>query len=68
MQNVVYLAKLYEPLVKHEKNLGCSACLFVELSNNKANNYSREVRFSDSARTASTSVSLTIIGPTWPTS
>ena len=30
----VYLAKLHEPLVKHEKNLGCSACLFAELSSN----------------------------------
>jgi len=25
---------LHEPLVKHEKNLGCSACLFTELSSN----------------------------------
>jgi len=32
MQNFVYLDKLHEPLVKHEKNLGCSACLFAELS------------------------------------
>ena len=28
----VYLAKLHEPLVKHEKNLGCSTCLSAELS------------------------------------
>jgi len=32
MHDFVYLAKLHEPLVKHEKNLGCSACLFAELS------------------------------------
>jgi len=32
MHNFVYLAKVHEPLVKHEKNLGCSACLFAELS------------------------------------
>jgi len=30
--NFVYLGKLHEPLVKHGKNLGCSACLFAELS------------------------------------
>jgi len=30
MHNFVYLAKVYEPLVKHEKNLGCSACLFLQ--------------------------------------
>ena len=55
MQNFVYLAKLHEPLVQHEKNLGCSACLFAELSTviDTANNYSRRVRFSDSAPTAS---------------
>jgi len=35
MHNFVYLAKLHEPLVKHEKNLGRSACLFAaELSTN----------------------------------
>jgi len=34
MYNFVYLAKLPEPLVKHEKNLGSSACLFAELSSN----------------------------------
>jgi len=34
MHNFVYLAKVHEPLVKHEKNLGCSACLFAELSIN----------------------------------
>jgi len=58
MQN---LARLHEPLVKHEKNLGCFACLFAELSIviDRANNYFRGVRFSDSAPTASTSVSLT---------
>ena len=62
----MYLAKLHEPLVKHEKNPGCSACLFAELSIviDSANNYSRGVRFSDSSPTASTSVSLTIIGLT----
>ena len=56
----MYFAKLHEPLVKHEKNLGCSACLFTELSIviDRANNYSRGVRFSDSALTTSTSVSL----------
>ena len=62
-----YLAEVHEPLVKHEKNLGCSACLFAELSivTDRANNYFRGVRFSDSAPTAQTSVSLTIIiGPT----
>ena len=66
LQNTVYFAKLHEPMVKHEKNLGCSACLFTELSivTDRANNYSRGVRFSDSALTTSTSVSLTIIGPT----
>ena len=66
MHNFVYLAKLHEPLVKHENYLGCSACLSAELSVviDRANNYSRGVRFSDSAATASTSVSLTIIGPT----
>jgi len=32
MQNFVYLAKVHEPLVKHEKNPGRSACLFTELS------------------------------------
>ena len=26
MRNFVYLGKVHEPLVKHEKNLGCSAC------------------------------------------
>ena len=66
MHNFVYLAKLLESLVKHEKNLGCSACLFAKLSIaiDRANNYFRGVRFSDSAPTASTSVSLTIIAPT----
>jgi len=61
MQNFVYLAKLHEPLVEHEKNLGCSACLFAELSAviDRANNYSRGVQFSDSAPTASTSVRFT---------
>jgi len=34
MHNFVYLAKVHEPLVKHEKNLRCSACLFAELSSN----------------------------------
>ena len=28
------LAKVHEPLVKHEKNQGCSAGLFAELSSN----------------------------------
>ena len=53
-------------MVKHEKNLSCSACSFAELSIviDRANNYSRGVRFSDSAATASTSVSLTITGLT----
>jgi len=65
MHNFVYLAKLHEPLAKHEKNLGCSACLFAELSLHffdRASklNYFPGVRFSDSAPTAS--VSLTIIG------
>jgi len=32
MHNFVYLSKVHEPLVKHEKNLGCSACLFADLS------------------------------------
>ena len=51
---------MHESLVKHEKNLGRSACLFADLLNiiDRANNYSRGVRFSDSAPTASTSVSL----------
>ena len=35
MHNFVYLAIVHEPLVKHEKNLGCSACLFAELSSNR---------------------------------
>jgi len=66
MHNFVYLAKLHEPLVKHEKNLGCSACLFAELSIaiDRANNYFHGVRFSDSAPTAWTSVSLIITGRT----
>ena len=66
MHNFVYLAKLHELLVKHEKNLGCSACLFAELSIviDRTNNYFRRVLFSDSSQVASTSVSLTIIGPT----
>ena len=66
MHNFVYLAKLHELLVKHEKNLGCSACLFAELSIviDRTNNYFRGVLFSDSSKVASTSVSLTIIGPT----
>ena len=34
MHNFVYLSKVHKPLVKHEKNLGCSACLFAELSSN----------------------------------
>ena len=34
MHNFVYLAKVHEPLIKHEKNLGCSVCLFAELSSN----------------------------------
>jgi len=34
MHDFVYLAKVHEPLVKHEKNLGCSACLFAELPSN----------------------------------
>ena len=34
MHNFVYLAKVHEPLVKHEKNLCCSACLFAQLSSN----------------------------------
>ena len=34
MQGFVYLAKVHEPLVKHEKKLGCSVCLFAELSSN----------------------------------
>jgi len=29
VHNFVYLAKLLESLVKHEKNLNCSACLFA---------------------------------------
>jgi len=37
MQNFVYLAKRYEPLAKHKKNLGCSSCLFAELSINYCN-------------------------------
>jgi len=51
MHTFVYLAKVHEPLVKHEKNLGCSACLFAELSVviDRANNYSGGVRFSDSS-------------------
>ena len=66
MHNFVYLAKLHVPLVKRDKNPGCSACLFAELSIviDRANNYSRGVRFSDSTATAPTSVSLTIIGRT----
>jgi len=32
MHNFVYLAAVHESLVKHEKNLGCSACSFAELS------------------------------------
>jgi len=32
MHNFVYLAKLHKPLVKHKKNLGCSACLLAESS------------------------------------
>jgi len=35
MNNYVYLAIVHEPPIKHEKNLGCYACLFVELSNNR---------------------------------
>ena len=44
--------------------------MFAELSIviDRANNYFRGVRFSDSVRTASTFVSLTIIGPTGSTS
>ena len=47
MQNLVYLSnlsKLLEPLVKREKNLGCSACLFSELSVviDRANNHLAE--------------------------
>jgi len=55
MHSVVYLARLDEPLVKYEKNIGCFACLFAELSVviDRANNYARGVRFSDSALTAS---------------
>jgi len=53
MQNFVYLAKRYEPLAKHKKNLGCSSCLFAELSIDKANNYSCGVRCSHSAPIAS---------------
>jgi len=34
MHNFVYLAKVQEPLIKHEKNLRCSACLFADLSSN----------------------------------
>jgi len=34
VHNFMYLAKVYESLVKHEKNVGCSACLFAELSIN----------------------------------
>ena len=34
MHSFVYLAKVHEPLVKHEKKLGCSVCLFAELSSN----------------------------------
>jgi len=34
MHIFVYLAKVHEPLVKHEKNLGCSACLFAKISSN----------------------------------
>ena len=34
VHNFVYLAKVHEPLVKHDKNVGCSACLFAELSIN----------------------------------
>ena len=34
MHNFAYSARLHEPLVKREKNLGCSACLFGELSSN----------------------------------
>jgi len=34
MLNFVYLAKLHEPLVKYEKNLGYSACLLAELLGN----------------------------------
>ena len=40
MHNFVYLAKVHEPLVKHEKNLGCSACLFAEFSSNGNTNIS----------------------------
>jgi len=32
--NFVYLAKVHEPLLKHEKNLRCSVRLFTELSSN----------------------------------
>jgi len=30
----VYLAKVHEPLVKHEKNLDRSSCLYADLSSN----------------------------------
>ena len=45
MHSVVYLARLDEPLVKYEKNIGCFACLFAELSVviHRANNYARRV-------------------------
>jgi len=29
VHNFVYLAKVHEPLVKHEKNLGVFVCVFV---------------------------------------
>jgi len=29
MHNVVYLAKLHEPLLKHEEKLDCSVLLFA---------------------------------------
>jgi len=34
MHSFVYLDKVHEPLVKREKNLGCCASLFAELSSN----------------------------------
>ena len=34
VHNFVYLGKVNEPLLQHEKTLCCSACLFAELSSN----------------------------------
>jgi len=66
MRNFVYLAKLHKPLVKHKKNLGCSACLLAE-SSIVIDRVNKIIAVFDSQilpQTASTSVSLTIIGPT----